>query len=253
MTLQLWGSLLKPRGYEISEGELLRSPSKAYGAPKPILQQQPLTPAKNMEGGRSVIVQCRRANSFAPVRPDGPPSSRPRPFKRTRTVAALGNHPDEGGDDSFMAPALSVPPEKNGESSTSGSSNIFAGLKFLALGEAKTTSVRSAVELNGGKWCAGDDDEAEVHYVVVRLVRWALSLFPQMSLMKFSLDSGSKLYREEHDEALRMKYRTECWLERCIFEERLCPLEDHITFLPLDINIPVPGLYSDRNHTSRSS
>jgi DNA replication regulator DPB11 len=53
--------------------------------------------------------------------------------------------------------------------------------------------------------------------------------------------SGSKLYREEQDETLRGKYRTECWLERCIFEERLCPQEDHVTFLPLSISTPVPG------------
>jgi DNA replication regulator DPB11 len=175
VTLQLWGSLLKPRGYEISDGELFHSPSKAYAAPKPVLQQPPPTPVNNVDGGGSVVVQCRCANSFAPVRPDAPPSSRPLPFKRAKTVAALGNHVDEGSGDSFMAPAISVPQEKNGESSTSGRSDIFSGLKFLVLGEAKTTSVRSAVELNGGKWCAGDEDE--VDYVVVRLVRWVSSSF----------------------------------------------------------------------------
>lgn len=42
------------------------------------------------------------------------------------------------------------------ESSTqSGSSNIFVGLKFLALGKVKTMS---AVKLNDGKWCVGDED-----------------------------------------------------------------------------------------------
>jgi len=51
------------------------------------------------------------------------------------------------------------------------------------------------------------------------------------------------MYREEHDEALRVKYRTECWLERCIFEERLCPPADHVTFLPLGIEIPLPGTF----------
>jgi hypothetical protein len=98
VTRQLWGSLLKPRGYEISEGELLRSPSKAYAALQPVPQQPP-TPVKDVGGG--------------------------------------------GGAGPFMAPGPSVPQE-NGENSTAGSSNIFAGLKFLALGEAKTPSVRSA-------------------------------------------------------------------------------------------------------------
>lgn len=54
-------------------------------------------------------------------------------------------------------------------------------------------------------------------------------------------NSGSKLYMQEADETLRSKYRTECWLERCVFQERVCPPEDHITFLPLSIPAPVLG------------
>jgi len=50
-------------------------------------------------------------------------------------------------------------------------------------------------------------NEVDVDYFIVRLV------------------SRSKLYREEQDQSLRAKFRTECWLERCIFEERLCPDE----------------------------
>jgi DNA replication regulator DPB11 len=179
VTLQLWGSLLKPRGYEISQGELLRSPSKAYAAPQPVPQQLPM-PVKDAESGGSgsVIVQCRRANSFAPARPDVPPFSRPLPFKRTRTVAGMGIPVDEGGAvaGSFMASAPAVPRGKNGESSSAGSSSIFAGLRFLAVGEAKSASVRDAVELNGGRWCTGDDDEDDVDYIVVRLVRCVVFL-----------------------------------------------------------------------------
>jgi DNA replication regulator DPB11 len=174
VTLQLWGGLLKPRGYEISEGELLRSPSKAYAA-QPALQQ-PTTPIKGVESSnnRSVITQCRRANSFAPARPDVGSSSRPPPFKRAPSVAGIGNLVDEGRNGSFMTPVPPVPQEKNGESSSTKCSNIFVGMKFLALGEAKSASVRSAVELNGGRWCAGDEDEDGVDYVVVRLVRWVV-------------------------------------------------------------------------------
>lgn len=172
MTLQLWGSLLKPRGYEISEGELLRSPSKVYAAAQPVPQRL-TTPIKDVEGSNngSVIAQCRRANSFAPARPDMAHSSRLLRFKRAPSVAAVGNLVDEGRNGSFMAPVPSMPQEKNGESSTAKCSNIFVGLKFLALGEAKSASVRSAVELNGGSWCAGDEDEHDVDHVVVRLVR----------------------------------------------------------------------------------
>lgn len=53
--------------------------------------------------------------------------------------------------------------------------------------------------------------------------------------------SGSKLYREEIDEHYRAKFRTECWLERCLSCARICPPLDHISFTPLKTDIPVPG------------
>lgn len=82
-------------------------------------------------------------------------------------------NPPAGAPGSFMASAPPLP-EKNGESSTTvdtASSNLFAGLSFLALGEAKSPSVRSAIEQNGGKMALEADDQ-DVDYIIVRLVRW---------------------------------------------------------------------------------
>jgi DNA replication regulator DPB11 len=45
----------------------------------------------------------------------------------------------------------------------------------------------------------------------------------------------------EEDEALRRKYRTDCWLEQCIYEDRICAPEEQVAFVPLGIDIPVPG------------
>ncbi|KAG5721488.1 S-M checkpoint control protein rad4 [Termitomyces sp. T112] len=216
-TLQLWRSLLGRRGYEISDGELIKSPSKV---PRPPVLP-PLSPLPEKRKG-SVISQFRRANSFAPVHLEAA-SSRHQPFRRTRTTSAMDNGINSG---SFMA---SAPPAResyvNGESSTSIAANttgIFTGLKFTALGEAKSPSVRAAIEENGGRMLLGLEDE-DVDYVIVRLV------------------SGSKFYMQEADETLRGKYRTECWLERCVFQECVCPPEDHITFFPLSISAPVLG------------
>ena len=36
------------------------------------------------------------------------------------------------------------------------------------------------------------------------------------------LANSSQLYQLESDEREREKYRTECWLEACLHEERLC-------------------------------
>ena len=53
--------------------------------------------------------------------------------------------------------------------------------------------------------------------------------------------SGSSIFRRETEEEERAKYRTECWLERCIFEERVCEPGEHITFTPLKVEPPIPG------------
>jgi len=42
--------------------------------------------------------------------------------------------------------------------------------------------------------------------------------------------------KEEHS-----KFRTECWLERCLFEKRVCSLEENVTYAPLLISSPPEG------------
>ena len=61
------------------------------------------------------------------------------------------------------------------------------------------------------------------------------------NLSSFLFISGSKLYREEDDPVLRSKYRTECWLEQCIYEDRICAPEEQVSFVPLAIGIPISG------------
>lgn len=53
--------------------------------------------------------------------------------------------------------------------------------------------------------------------------------------------SGSNIFRQEADEEDRGKYRTECWLERCMFEERLLGPEEHIAYTPLKAEMPITG------------
>ena len=37
------------------------------------------------------------------------------------------------------------------------------------------------------------------------------------------------------------KLRTECWFERCIFEDRIVPGNDHIVYTPLEVKLPIQG------------
>ncbi|KAG7444267.1 uncharacterized protein BT62DRAFT_951949, partial [Guyanagaster necrorhizus] len=196
VTIKVWQSLLQHRGYEVSsQGRLVRSPTKSQPT-KQSLEGQPPSPT-----GESIITKFRRANSFAPPKQDTGET----PFSRSNSEPVAG------------------------PSSTVATSSLFAGIKFCALGEAKSASVKDAIERSGGSLTSEEDD---ADYVLVRLV------------------SGSKFFRSEMDLEQRMKYRTECWLERSIFEERLCDPEAHVSFSPLGIEVPL--LNADKVHLSFS-
>lgn len=190
VTLQIWGSLLNRRGYEVSGTELVRTtsaPAALFGGAcatdggdnddfrTPDIQQP----------GKSVISAFRRATSFAPVKSleseggggTSSVTSRQQPFRRTTTTTSTNTN-------MLVKSVLAV--ETNGESSTSseaaaihepvaGPSNfpanaMFAGYKFRALGEAKTQAVKNAVESYGGRMVNEWDEE--VDFIIVRLVRY---------------------------------------------------------------------------------
>ena len=54
--------------------------------------------------------------------------------------------------------------------------------------------------------------------------------------------SGSKLYVDETDAALKPRYRTECWLEGCLSRERICSVDEHPSFSPLSHTIHLPSV-----------
>ena len=155
MTLQVWASLLRPRGFEIAGGKLVRSPSAQRRTGLLPEQASPVRlPSSNNKGKGSIISSFRRANSFAP-QPKDPTPKTSQPFRRTSTLPAL--------------PAVA----NNGESSTAAVAScpsLFAGLKFVALGEARCPNVRAAIEGSGGLMVSEADDD--VDYIVVRLVRY---------------------------------------------------------------------------------
>lgn len=181
LTLKLWESLLRPRGYEITtDGELLRSPSKSQGTDGS--RKTPTSPlananmadedsgfvvGQNYKGSKSIISSFRRANSFAPPRESSAGPSQRQPFRR---LASGGNGAAEVAEDAMDTPGAGP----SGQSSSPSTSSLFAGLRFRALGEARCGIVRNAVEKGGGKLVAADDDD-EVDYIIVRLLRWVQS------------------------------------------------------------------------------
>ncbi|KAK0488818.1 hypothetical protein IW261DRAFT_1414294 [Armillaria novae-zelandiae] len=186
VTIKVWQSLLQHRGYEVSsQGRLVRSPTKSRPTEQS-LEDRPPSPT-----GESIITKFRRVNSFAPPKQ----ATGGIPFARSHSEPVAG-------------------------SSAATTPTLFAGIKFCALGEAKSASVKDAIERSGGSLTSEEDD---ADYILVRLV------------------SGSKFFRSEMDQEQRMKYRTECWLERSIFEEKHCDPEAHVSFTPLGIKVPLPN------------
>ena len=97
-TLRLWQSILKPRGFEVQEGRLVRSPSKSQSRQDTSYRREPSPSSRALRRGSlkagdgepnapaSAISSFRRARSFAPAAKDvSTPLSR-QPFKRAPTV-----------------------------------------------------------------------------------------------------------------------------------------------------------------------
>ncbi|KAF7348440.1 hypothetical protein MVEN_01361000 [Mycena venus] len=196
MTLQLWGSLLKTRGYEVAGGSVVLSPGKARqmvlegrSSEEPTQERGPAAAA-----GGSVLSSFRRANSFVASRPTAA-AARELPFGRTSSTWNANT------------PTLKPFPE------------LLPDCAFLLRGETDSATVRKAIEGAGGAVVRGGDAD----YIIVRLI------------------SGSALYVAETSAAARALYRTECWLERCLLVDRLCAPDEHASFVPLSIPLPVPG------------
>ncbi|KAI0064954.1 hypothetical protein BV25DRAFT_1914101 [Artomyces pyxidatus] len=227
-TLQVWESLLRPRGFVKVGSELVRTvpDGNSQADPDRVRGSQPLPRSDKGKGravdglakedlherkSRSALSTFMRSNSFAPnhIDPAAPASSK-QPFRKTQSLL-LGAEP------------LPVkPPEDSGGGGINSASRVFSGLRFRARGEASSASVRDAVQKCGGVWVEDQDDE-EVDFILVRLV------------------SGSALLSSEHDETARAKYRTECWLEGCLAHDRICAADEHVSFTPLAVNGPIVG------------
>jgi DNA replication regulator DPB11 len=179
VTLQLWSSLLDKRGYQVSDGEVILSPSKNgadNAAKKPEPKQVAESPAGMKFGtARSVLSSFRRADSFAPAveTKNMPGPSRQLPFRRTSTsMAAFGDNkagPSKlAGEHSLRED--SPGDEISGPSRSSPAVQIFVGMTLRILGEMKSPNVRNAILQLGGT--ISTDEDENVDFIVVRLVRY---------------------------------------------------------------------------------
>ena len=174
-TLRVWESLLAPRGYAKVGSELVKTvPAEApNSSPDPPLSLRKIDKGKGkarpsdlpdpptLSKGRSALATFTRSKSFAPSTapaPEDPSISASRqPFRKVQSLFLPGP----------SSPAQ-VAPEPGGEPPT-----VFVGIRFRVRGEARSASVRSAIEGCGGTWVEDEDEEERVDFVIVRLVRYA--------------------------------------------------------------------------------
>lgn len=211
--LGIWHALMNSRGFEVSQGRLIRSPSKSQAARQSQAGQQEAeddgfsatfksrmahdAKGKKSAAGGSLLASLHRSKSFAPASKDTSTQKGKQPFQRVATQGvtssedafwgvpggAVGPILAQGGLDVPVASGSRTPPPAVGRESsfmTAGSSRIngayttvksgiFSNATFRALGEARCTSVKAAIEEAGGMIV--DDEDAEVDYIVVRLAR----------------------------------------------------------------------------------
>jgi DNA replication regulator DPB11 len=234
-TLRVWESLLAPRGYTKVGSELIKAapaetldptpdpppslPRASKGKGKARAVDPPDLPTSYK--GSSALAKFTRSKSFAPcTEPPSDDSNTPalrQPFRKVQSLFLP--QPD---------PPTQVAPEPDGSPP-----KIFIGKRFRVCAEARSASVRTAIESRGGMWVEDEDEEERVDFVIVRLVRYSSSLLLHTYKFTHARLSGSKLFVDEADSALRPSYRTECWLEGCLSHERICTVEEHPAFSPL--------------------
>ncbi|CAK5275873.1 unnamed protein product [Mycena citricolor] len=195
VTLQVWGSLLKKRGYEVAGSGLMLSPGKARELVLKRRREQAKEAEETLAGEGRVycLVSDERIPWWFPELDQFLP--------RVSLQVPVGYR------------LLAVEGSKNNVP------GVFSGLTILLRGETDTNKVQEAVHQAGGT-LVHDSETAD--FIVVRLV------------------SGSALYRAETSERLQERYRTDCWLEHCLFKEALCDVDSNPCFAPLDIETPVP-------------
>ncbi|KAG8820468.1 hypothetical protein FRC19_008862, partial [Serendipita sp. 401] len=225
-----WEAIMKPRGYGSQSQQLSKSmdigdvgpssdsPMKknwvfnsfdGQTAPPGFSRRSPVkkTAKKNM-GDLSLGSEAISAVRLLPE--DDLPVSRPATTLASNTF--LGKFSKVTAFSHGASDAGTVRPVKDKPKS------VFSGLSFRAIGDAACDNVFTAITHASGTILT----DGLPDYYIVRLV-------------------GGSQAMQEYPLNERSKFRTECWLERCLFEGRLCPVEDNITYAPFIVKLPVAG------------
>ncbi|KAL1739454.1 hypothetical protein HDZ31DRAFT_2667, partial [Schizophyllum fasciatum] len=213
--LCIWESLLKVRGYTIDNNRIVHSPSKTSSTQPAsgltVNKRRAIGTGEdsdidddNGEVGGSVLSTLRgfrKQNSFV---------IRKEPARTVSGSLSRRNTPAETRPSTPRPEPVPEQPLASG-SRLRNATNFLVGKRFTLIGEADSPSVRNALTGAGGLMCAELDTDAD--FIIVRLA-----------------DLG-RLSGLSH---VRERIRTECWVEKCICEKRICNASEHLSFTPLN-------------------
>ncbi|EUC57078.1 aminotransferase, putative [Rhizoctonia solani AG-3 Rhs1AP] len=118
--------------------------------------------------------------------------------------------------------------------SPSSTAKVFSGKRIAPIGEACGPTLYDALHAHGASVIETPDPKGKQ-----KAEDSELSILPEADFYIVRLASESAKQASKSDSY--HKFRTDCWVEHCIFEDRLCSPEENVTFAPLKIELPISG------------
>ncbi|KIY53859.1 hypothetical protein FISHEDRAFT_68429 [Fistulina hepatica ATCC 64428] len=226
--LHVWASLLRTRGFVLDSNgaEIKRDLTAAQRGLHSFADKAEIAMDTTDAGAGDSVAQ-------EPVQEAGDEQDAP------NTIAALrrGNaFQDEARTKSIGFGVMDVVSSPDTESSKRSDTTVkghFSGHTFALIGEATSFSVRDALTHAGGLILQGDVGFKDADFILLRLGELAPSSVAEQG------DLSYDAYRKHLN-----KYRTECWLEKCMYTHRSCSPDEHVTFRPLCVTIRLGRLDS---------
>lgn len=170
--------------------------------------QEFVPPASDEHPARGAVISRVSSAKAAALHASAAKPAPRQSFERVASVAGPSRLPALRATSSLAA---SLP-------TTSSQLKVFAGKTFFSLGSANCDALAAAVQSNGGIWLSS---RAAADFVLVRLTESGLFWD------ECGLENG--------------RGRTECWVEKCLYDDRIVHVDEHLTFAPLQNAAPLPG------------
>jgi DNA replication regulator DPB11 len=133
---------------------------------------------------------------------------------------------------------------------------IFVGMKFQVLGDADSPALLGALRDSGGTVLSPSGSNSktdDVDFIIVRLARYVmLRVWGYGSVFLAHLISAAPFFRDASRQD-KARFRTECWVEQCLFEGRIADPEENIVYSPLRTKVPVEGVCIRDRHLIRDT